>query len=191
VVFQAIERPRLFLRRIVVDPRREEHQIKAQPGTPVDIHRARRIAAFLRGRLTEQGYVDAKVEPELAPVGSHQADLLLRVDRDLRYGVGEVRFTGASGFETKDLQQALPSPRVRRVLFWKSRPPFGEPALDADLERLRSWYFSRGYFDARVQAGRVDYLGDKAIVNISIESGRRYDAGNIEITGFRDTQRLP
>src|SRR5262249_47468382 len=61
VVFQAIERPRLFLRRIVVDPRREEHQIKAQPGTPVDIHRARRIAAFLRGRLTEQGYVDAKV----------------------------------------------------------------------------------------------------------------------------------
>ena len=69
------------------------------------------------------------------------------------YRIREVRFAGDPAFDTDALKEVLKELKVRRWIpgVWTRRPRYDARALDADLARLRSFYLSNGYFDARVQ----------------------------------------
>ncbi|MBI1940866.1 MAG: hypothetical protein HYS33_05085 [Acidobacteria bacterium] len=73
---------------------------------------------------------------------------------------------------------------------WRLLAVFNEQRLQADLERLRSLYFSRGYFDARVGIGRVDVAKGKATVTIEVDSGRRYRVGEVMVVGAQRAQEI-
>ena len=158
VVFTLVEKPRLYLRRVVFEPESRKRPLGLKQDAPVDAAWAQQVAAALRRQLIEEGYAEAAVESELIPVGFQQADLLLRVEPSRRTRVREVRFTGSPGLPPEELRRALRSTRARRLLpgvpglwrGWRLFPPFSDARLRADLERLRSLYLSRGYFDARV-----------------------------------------
>jgi hypothetical protein len=62
--------------------------------------------------------------------------------------------------------------------------------VEADLQRLRSLYISRGYFDAQVAIGAVEYAREKVTIPVSIESGPRYGVRRVELLGAEKTQQL-
>ena len=84
--------------------------------------------------------------------------------------VREVRFTGNLAFDPEALKKILK-----------------EGAIEADLARLRSFYFSQGYFDARlgVASVTVDRDGD-AILTLDVHAGPKYLVRHIEIDGIND-----
>lgn len=132
------------------------------------------LAEGVRRALVLDGYKDASVEAQLAPVARRKADVIVRVRSGERWVVGEVRFSGEN-----ELRQALRSLRPR-VIFpgvWKSRPPFSYEAIAEDLERLRSFYVARGWLRARVLLDRVEFRKGGAIVTIRSEPGPRYELG--------------
>jgi hypothetical protein len=100
--------------------------------------------------------------------------------------VREVRFEGELAFEPGTLKKVLEGLAIRRVIpgIWTRRPRYDSQAVEADLVRLRSFYFSRGYFDARVDLGGVTVDGDEASPTIEIHSGPRYFVRRIEIDGM-------
>ncbi len=174
IVFHLTERPRLYLRRVEFEPKKEKQELGLEPGSPIDDSRAQRIANSIRTALVEDGYTHAKVNAEVVPVGPDQADLRLRIEEGPQYRIREARFSGNTALPESDLQRALRATRVRRILFWKTRPPLTSSALDTDVARLQSFYLSRGYFDARVQQGPVQKEGELASVTYSVDSGPQY-----------------
>src|SRR5260370_40340245 len=58
---------------------------------------------------------------------------------------------------------------------WFPPPAFGDATVADDALRLQSFYYGRGYFDAAVRLGGVEYLGTKAIVTYLVDAGRHYD----------------
>jgi len=90
--------------------------------------------------------------------------------------------------------RAAHTPRVREVRF--AGDPAFEPGtlkkvvqgrdVDADLARLRSFYVSHGYFDARVGVGSVTVDGDDAILTLEVQSGPKYRVRHIDIDGITD-----
>ena len=96
--------------------------------------------------------------------------------------------------EDTETQQAAHAPRVRAVRF--AGDPAFEPdalkkvvqgrAVEAALMRLRSFYFSHGYFDARVGVGRVTIDGGDAILMLDVHPGPKYAVRHIEIDGIND-----
>ena len=83
--------------------------------------------------------------------------------------VREVRFVGDPAFEPDALKKVVQG-----------------RAVEADLARLRSFYFSHGYFDARVGVGNVTIDGDDAILTLEVQSGPKYAVRHIEIEGIND-----
>ncbi len=175
VIFTVVEKPRLYLRRIQFEPKNEKRPIALEPGTPVDKALAHQLAGALRQRFIEDGYAEAAVSAELVPAGVKQVDLLFRVARGPRTIVGDVRFTGTLALSEKELRRALQATRTRRLLaLWPVRPPWNEAALPSDLDRLRSLYLARGYFDARVTLAGVAFAQHAATLTIAVDSGPRY-----------------
>lgn len=102
--------------------------------------------------------------------------------------VREVRFAGDPAFEPDALKKVLQELGSRRVIpgIWTRRPLYETRAIEADLARLRSFYFSQGYFDARVGVGSVTVDGGDAILTLEVQSGPKYLVRHIEIDGIDD-----
>src|SRR2546426_1031203 len=198
LIFTLVERSRLYLRRIEFKPARERLKPNLQKGEAVDPVLAKKVAAELRRQLVEQGFADARVEAKIKPVGLRQADLDLRVERGRAYQVREVRFSGPLGIRAKELQGALRFTRPKRLLpglgrlwhGWWLHQPFSEQRVQADLERLRSLYFSGGYFDARVEIGALTIKDGKATVTFDVDSGRHYNLQHLEVVGAGPTKQI-
>jgi outer membrane protein insertion porin family len=159
---------------------------------------ARRVAAALRQQLVAQGHADAEVSAELAPAGSQQADLVLRVEPGWQYQVRAVQFTGEPRIEPNELRSKLQATRSRRLLpgipgLWKGwilRPAFTEAGTEEDLARLRSFYVSRGHLGARVGLASVEFEGEDVTLTIEVEAGPRYRVGEIKVESAEAVEQV-
>ncbi len=102
--------------------------------------------------------------------------------------VREVRFEGDPAFDRDALKKVLRELESRRVIpgIWRRRPVYEASVVEADLARLRSFYFSQGYLDARVGVGRVIVDDGDAILTIEVQSGPKYLVRHVEIDGIGD-----
>src|SRR5262245_1899965 len=102
--------------------------------------------------------------------------------------VREVRFGGDPAFDRDALAKVLRELESRRVIpgIWRRRPVYEASAVEAHLARLRSFYFSQGYFDARVGVGSVTVDDGDAILTIEVQSGPKYLVRHVEIDGIGD-----
>ena len=97
----------------------------------------------------------------------------------------EVRFEGDLAFEPDALKEVLEDLEIRQVIpgIWTRRPLYEARAVEADLVRVRSFYVSHGYFDARVGLGGVTVDRGEGILTLEVQSGPQYAVRHIEIDG--------
>ena len=100
--------------------------------------------------------------------------------------VREVRFGGDPAFESETLKKVLEELRGHAVIpgVWRRQPLYENRAVAADLARLRSFYLSHGYFDARVEVGGLTVEGREAILTLNVQSGPKYAARLVELDGI-------
>jgi outer membrane protein insertion porin family len=105
---------------------------------------------------------------------------------DEAYRIREVRFTGDAAFERARLEQVLSALKIRTPIpgVWTRHPVYNPDAIEADLVRLRSFYVSQGYFDARVGVGEVTFDGREATVTIDVQSGPKRRVRHVRIDGL-------
>ena len=191
VVFDVVEKPKLFLRDLRMEPNTFGMQPTLTTGTPIDTLRAQQVAGQVQRRLVERGYVDASVEPELVPVGKHKADLLIHVTSGDSVKVQDLEIAGNTIFKPKEVQSALQALRIKKVIpgipgIWHgytTHPAYSEQALQSDLARLQSFYLERGYFDARVSVDNANVDGENAHVKLFVNPGQHYQVKRIEVSG--------
>ncbi len=190
IVFRVHEAPRLRLREIHIEPNSFGLHPKVAEGTPINLLRAHQIALEAQKRLSAEGYIHARVDDALTPVSPDKVDLRLSVHAGQPVDIKDVEFQGSPGLRPHELRSALRAARIRRVLppvpglwsGWRLSPSYSEPALDGDLARLRSLYFSRGYYEANVRLGDTEIVGKAAKVKILVQSGPQYrDSGTAEL----------
>jgi hypothetical protein len=118
------------------------------------------------------------------PLVSDTANQRPRATRE--YRIREVRFAGDPAFDTDALKEVLKELKVRRWIpgVWTRRPRYDGRAFDADLARLRSFYLSNGYFDARVGIGDVTFDGREATITLHVQSGPKSLVRHVKIEGF-------
>ncbi|MGB2714011.1 MAG: POTRA domain-containing protein [Vicinamibacterales bacterium] len=109
------------------------------------------------------------------------------------YRLREVRFAGDPAFKADALKKVLEELKGRRLIpgIWTRRPPYDAPAVEADLARLRSFYLSNGYFDARVEIGDVTFDGRDATVTLHVQAGPQSRVRQLKIAGpFKEDRKI-
>lgn len=180
VVFHAVEARERPLHALRIEPTSYHLQLTIPEGTPLNPARAHQVALEAQKQLVAEGYADARVDYELEPAAGNKVDLRLKIKASDPVRVKEIEFAGNPQLNPKELRGALRALRIRRLLLgWRLYPSYSREAVDSDAARLRSLYFSKGYFDADVRVGEVETRGSDARVSFLIHSGpRRQPAPN-------------
>ncbi len=117
--------------------------------------------------------------------------LIYTIDEGPRAKVESVKFSGNSAIETKALGKAVKT-KKKKWFLWPRY--YDEEQVAADVTRLQSVYYARGFLDASI-AARREFNRDRSKVGLTfaIDEGAVYTIGEIIFTGnkhFRESQLL-
>lgn len=104
--------------------------------------------------------------------------------------VREITFTGNEAFGSSTLLGAMSTQPRPFWRFWKRGDPYNPETLDADLRRLRKFYFDRGYLDtsAKITEVEEDRQNNTVSVEITIDEGPRTVVESVRIDGTRPAE---
>jgi len=201
VVFRVRETPALRLHTIRIDPHSFGLHPKLPEDMPINEIRAHEIAAEAQRRLESEGYRSAQVGYRFEHYSGDRVDLRLMVHAGDPVDIKEVEFRGDPGLDPRELRSTLRALRIRRVFprvpglwsGWRLFPAYSLEAVDADVDRLRSVYLSKGYFDAQVRALDAEITGKSAKVILDLRPGQRYQVREWSVSGdgVADTRVRP
>src|SRR3984957_7591646 len=191
VTFHVVEMPQMVLHTFHVEPSTFGLQMNLPEGTPMSRLRAHQIANQAQADLRSDGFRTATVDYDLVPYIGNTVDLHLNIEAGERIRVKEVEFTGNTAFDPKDLRGTLRSLKIRRVIppvpglwaCWSLYPGYNPDGVQGDLALLRSYYISRGYFDANIKLSDIQVEQKDARVKIQVDAGQLYHVRTWQVTG--------
>jgi len=131
----------------------------------------------------QEGYLDVKVSPDFQyDQAKRKIIITLQIDEGTHYVTGEIKIEGAKIFPESEIWQAL------EML---PGTTYSQYYLAGDMDRIRKYYFERGYVDARIvpdvklnrETGKVD-------VTYKITEGDLYFVDKVVIRGNTKTKDI-
>jgi len=138
----------------------------------------------LRKRIEEiykrEGFEGTRVTYRIVPKKGASKLVFVIEEGEKKY-VGEIKIKGNRTFSDKKIRSVMQlKPKSLWLLRWK--PAFSRELLEEDLESIRRFYESEGFFEAEVTA-KVKKRGARHDVEVWVKEGPRYKLEKLEITG--------
>jgi outer membrane protein assembly factor BamA len=198
VVFNVVEMPQYVLHQLRVEPSTYGLQMSLPEGTPITRLRAHQIAYQAEQDLRSDGFRNATVDYDIVPFIGRKVDLHINIDAGERVRVKEVTFTGNTEFDPKDLRGVFHSLKIKRVTppipglwnGWVLYPGYSPEGVQGDMALLRSYYMSKGYFDATVKLDDLEIAQKAARVKIEVQAGQLYHVRSWEVSGNGVTTKI-
>jgi len=133
----------------------------------------------------EKGYPDATVETITKDNGDNTMDVIFSIVEGSQTRVQEIRFSGNSFASTGTLKGLL-STKEQKFL---SSGIFQETKLQEDIKKIESYYWERGYIDAKVLNVTRDISPESTegrnllILTFYISEGEQYTYGGMTFEG--------
>ncbi len=154
-------------------------------GRPIDPGQIVRTITRIDSLYQSEGYYLARVHPETTTVNG-KSKLTFRIEEGRRLAISGVRVKGADSVSAAIIVKAM---KTRPEGFWWfRRGEFADEAYAADLaDRIPSLYAKRGFIDFRIVKDTliVDRERGKALIELTVDEGPRYEVGDFEVLGNR------
>jgi outer membrane protein insertion porin family len=161
--------------------------------TFLDESSIRKVKSIIKDLYAEQGFNDATVEVESAPMpaGPKLLHLTFDIKQGPKFRLVDVAFDGNKAFSDKTLASQMKDNKART---WISKffggGAYQEAKFDDDAQRVTDFYQDRGYVQARVGAPQIERLQDskdgktrEVRLRVPVDEGERYKIGKLDITG--------
>jgi outer membrane protein assembly factor BamA len=152
---------------------------------PFLVEEARRTIVDLYRKKGYQ-FVQAAVDRDMAQKGQ----LFFTITEGARVRVKDVRILGTQAFSSVNLKKIIKT-KTRRMFALAAF--YSEQAVEEDTEKLREFYYDRGYLGYSVDT-TTEFVDDNTavVVTFTIDEGEPYRIAEIEFTGqtFFDRETL-
>ncbi|MEW6656155.1 MAG: outer membrane protein assembly factor BamA [Aquificota bacterium] len=128
----------------------------------------------------KEGYPNVEVEYSLVPKKGASKIVYTIREGEPEY-VKSIRFEGNKSFSRGKLLGLMETKPVSLLAF-RLKPPFSEEVLKEDVKKIRDFYRSEGFFEAKVDYS-LKKEGNRYEINIKIEEGPRYKLKDLNIEG--------
>lgn len=129
------------------------------------------------------GRADVSVNASVVDLGDNRVNVVFQVVEGDRTRIRQISFVGNNAFSNRRLQGVITT-KQSNPLSWLTRTDvYDEQRLATDEERLRQFYFNRGYADFRIisSSADIDPASGDIVIRFEVDEGARYDFGNIDI----------
>lgn len=170
-----------------VKDRRLQKEAKTQENLPLDERQVKEDAEKMREYYQKTGYNQAKVD--------------YRIERDRATGAGRVyfdivegekvrirrvNFEGNAAVSTRKLRKVVETRKWNWLSWLTDTGKLRDDVIATDFDKLRDYYRDEGFLDVEIDPAKVRYDYPKAgrlVITFVVEEGRRYQLGNVTITG--------
>ena len=141
-----------------------------------DVERVREV-------VRRSGRAAAEVTARVDTLENNRVNITFLINEGERTRISSIEFVGNNAYGDRRLSEVI-THNESNFLSWLKRDDIFDPdRLRADEERLRRFYFDRGYADFRVISATSDFDADNNAYSITftVEEGDRYTFGAVEI----------
>ncbi len=133
----------------------KERKVSLSPESQYDPGKIQRARNVLQDYESERGHQYATVTPQIRQVPPGGVDVIFAIDEGPKVKVGNLIIDGNTAFSDKEVIRAMKNLKpigIPHSLLFESlfARTYDATKLDEDSERIRQFYQSRGYFQARV-----------------------------------------
>ncbi len=139
----------------------------------------------LRQVYFSRGQYGTSVDSSVQDLERNRVSVRIDIEESVIARISHMNIVGNEDFTEKQLLKLLDS-GVKGINPLSSRDKYSRAKLTADTEKLRAWYFDRGYLRFDITSTQVTISPDKQDINvtINIDEGERYEVGEISFAGM-------
>jgi outer membrane protein insertion porin family len=127
------------------------------------------------------GYYFAVIEPEVIKIDDNQINLILNINKNDISKIKNIYFIGDKYFSSGQLLSIISSAEDSWWSFF-SNSSLSEDRIENDKKLLKSYYKSKGFYDVQIESAFASLdKKNNFTLTYSINSGKKYKFGNIEI----------
>ena len=143
------------------------------------------VKESLQNRLYERGNYGALVETSVTPMSENRVEVTVHISEGKIAKIKEIRIIGNHEYSDWTLvnNMTLTSGRPWAVL--TKQDEYSREKLDADIERLRSYYMDHGYLEFTVDSLNVSMTPNRkeVYIVIHITEGKQFHLSGYDVSG--------
>lgn len=169
--------------------------------------RVARATQVLKEFLSEKGRQFALVTPQIRQIPPSSVEVTFKIDEGIKVKVGTIEILGNQVYAKRAIIRAMKNSKpvgIPHSIFLEDlfASTYDASKLDEDMERVRQFYMSHGYFKMAVIDHKVDIHdtggegthiplfypnkpGKVANIQLTVEEGRQYRLGKINFVGVK------
>lgn len=138
------------------------------------------------------GRYSTTVETEIEDLERNRVEVTLTINEGRVARIRKINIVGARLVSEEDLKDEMNLIERKGWRFFTRRNQYSKQKLEADVERIRSYYLDRGFHDFKVLSTNVDISPNKQniFISIAIEEGEVYTFGDTVVESAEEIEGL-
>ena len=139
----------------------------------------------LQRQYVAQGRYSANIDAEVIPQPRNRVALKIKVTEGSVASIQHINVVGNKVFKEDELIDLFELKTKNWLSFFRNDDKYAREKLSGDLERLRSYYFDRGYINMDITSTQVSITPDKkhVYVTVNVDEGEQYTVREVNLSG--------
>ena len=139
----------------------------------------------LQRQYVAQGRYSANIEAEVIPQPRNRVALKIKVTEGSVASIQHINVVGNKVFKDQDLTDLFELKTKNWLSFFRNDDKYAREKLSGDLERLRSYYFDRGYINMDITSTQVSITPDKkhVYITVNVDEGEQFTIRDVKLAG--------
>jgi len=154
-------------------------------GLPYDRALIDRAEQEIKRQYLSRSLYGAEVVTTVTPIERNRVNITFTMNEGDAAKVAAVSIAGMSAFSESTLLEQMELSATGWFSWYSKNDRYARSKLNADLERLRAFYFNRGYLEFAVESTQVTISPDKQSISIaiSVREGQPYTVTAVKLEG--------
>ncbi|MCX4025446.1 outer membrane protein assembly factor BamA [Endozoicomonas sp. SM1973] len=139
----------------------------------------------LERQYVGQGRYGVKVNTDVEPLPRNRVALKINIKEGAVAKIKHINIVGNKVFPTDDLLELFELQPSGMFSFYSNDDKYSREKLSGDLERLRSYYFDRGYVNFNIASTQVSISPDKekVYITVNVNEGNKFTIKDVKLAG--------
>ncbi len=154
-------------------------------GLPYDRALIDRAEQEIKRQYLSRSLYGAEVVTTITPLERNRVNITFTMTEGDAARISDIRIAGASVVSESTLLELFELTPTGWFSWYSKSDRYSRSKLNSDLEKLRAYYFNRGYLEFAIEATQVTISPDKQTISIaiSIKEGQPYTVTSVRLEG--------
>lgn len=163
------------LEELQVQKKNIENNLTLKPNNFFSEYQINQDIIMVKELLSSVGYLRSLVKYEVKKIEDNKVNIFLEVNPGVKFLVKNIYFIGDKKFSSSELYDVV---SIREDSFFDFFSSSSIPSLQRinfDINNLKNFYLSEGYYDVQISNSSIDVIDDNYVnVIFSIDSGNKF-----------------